>query len=362
VTDRIPGIRVLVGLGIVALALHIVQLVALPFRIEQLFIVIFTAVLLAAAVAPAAEALERRHIPRGVTVLLIYLAALLVLAGVVALIVPLVADEADLLRQKVPDYNADLQDFVRRFSPQTADRLTGRNVLNELGNRLESVAGKAPGFALDLGSVLGRIVIVLVMSYFMAVEEGFAQRVMRRFTPPCHRDRVSGLLGRMGNKLGPWARAQILLALSVGFAFGVGLWVLRVPYAVTLGVVGGILEIIPYVGGFITVVLALLVATTEGPLQLIGVVVWYTIVVQAEAHILAPKLMERALGLHPLLVIVALFIGTESLGFFGALLAVPIAVVLQVLIDEFYAFDDQEPRSGPLVPAPAPGVPDGGEA
>src|SRR5262249_35571930 len=110
--ERVPGLRVLVALGIVALALHILQLLALPFRLEQVFIVAFTAVLIAAAVAPAASALERRRVPRGITVLLVYLAALLLLSGVVALIVPLVADEVDLLHDRLPEYNEQLKDLV----------------------------------------------------------------------------------------------------------------------------------------------------------------------------------------------------------------------------------------------------------
>jgi len=338
--ERIPGLRLLVALGVVALALHILHLLALPFRLDQVFVVLFTAVLLAAAVAPVAASLERRGVPRGVTVLVIYLFVFLVLAGAIALVVPLVSEEVRVLRDRLPEYSRQLQDFVRRFSPDQADRLSERNVLDEAADRLGGVAGKAPGFALTLAGVLVRIVIVLVLSYFMAVEENFAERVIRRFTPPAHRERMNRILGTIGNQLGHWARAQLLLALFFGVAFGVGLWVLRVPYAVTLGVVGGILEVIPYVGGFTTVVLAVLVASTKGWLTIAGVLVWYTLVVQAEGHILAPKLMEKALGLHPLVVVIALFIGAESLGIFGALLAVPIAVVIQVLLDEFYFFDD----------------------
>lgn len=355
--ERVPGVRVLVALAIVALALRILQLLALPFRLEQVFIVLFTAVLIAAAVAPAASVLERRRVPRGVTVLLVYLAALLILGLVVALIVPLISNEVNLLRERFPEYNQRLKDIVARFAPDQANRLSQRNVVEEGANRIGGFLTRAPGFALTFSGMLVRIVIVLVMGYFMAVEEDFAERVMRRFTPPRHRARVSRILGTTGNQLGHWARAQILLALSFGAAFGVGLWLLRVPYAVTLGVIGGILEIIPYVGGFITVILAVLIASTKGVIAIGAVLVWYTIVVQAEAHILAPKLMERALGLHPLVVITALFIGAESLGIFGALLAVPIAVVLQVLLDEFYAFDDPRDDADGGDPSPRVAVP-----
>jgi predicted PurR-regulated permease PerM len=352
VVERVRGLQLLVVLAAIALALHILQLVALPFRLKQVFVVLFTSILVASAVAPAARAMERWRVPRGLTVLLMYLAAVLILGGVVALIVPLVSDELALLRERFPDYNAQLQDLVARVAPDQADRLSTTNVLNEGTDRLGGILARAPGVALTFSGVLVRIVIVLVMGYFMAVEEHFAERVMRRFTPPRYRARVARLLAMMGSQLGHWARAQLLLALSFGVAFGLGLWAMRVPYAVTLGVVGAILEVIPYVGGFTTLVLALLVASTNGWLTIGGVVVWYTVVVQAEGHIIAPKLMQRALGLHPLVVVVALFIGTESLGLFGALLAVPLAVVVQVLLDEFYAADQSDAAAKSL-PAPA---------
>jgi predicted PurR-regulated permease PerM len=120
-----------------------------------------------------------------------------------------------------------------------------------------------------------------------------------------------------------------------------------VPYAVTIGVIGAVIEIVPYLGGFTTLVLALLVAATKTPLLMLWVLVWYTVVVQTQAHIFAPVLMGHAVGMHPLVVVLALFMGVETLGIFGALLAVPIAVVLQVLLDEFYTFDEPEPLPPP---------------
>ncbi|MGI8858489.1 MAG: AI-2E family transporter, partial [Thermomicrobiales bacterium] len=155
------------------------------------------------------------------------------------------------------------------------------------------------------------------------------------------------LMEKIGTGLGYWVRAQLLLALFFGVTFGVGLAILRTPYALTLGTIGAVLEIIPYVGGFITIVLAVLVAATTGKLWLvIAVLVWYAIVVNLEAHIVAPKLVGEIVGLHPLVVVLALFLGAEVLGILGALLAVPIAVIVQALLDEFWTFGDA--RDGPL--------------
>ncbi len=349
--ERLPGLRVLVPLAVVVLLLLALRLVPLP--LEHTFVVLFTAVLLAAAVTPAADALQRFHVPRGVTVLVLYVIGVAVLAGVVALIVPLVSDEVHALRARLPRYNEELRGLVERVAgPEQAARFSNEHLIDTAVDQISAYAGRATGFAVSLSSLAVRLIIVLVMGYFMAVERDFAERVVARFTPPPYRARAHRVLSTIGNRLGQWARAQLFLALYFGVLFGAGLRLAGVPYAVTLGVIGAVIEIVPYLGGFTTLVLALLVAATKGPLLMLWVLVWYVVVVQTQAHIFAPVLMGHAVGMHPLVVVIALFVGVEVLGIFGALLAVPIAVVFQVLLDEFYTFDrPEQPPASPPEPA-----------
>ncbi len=339
-----------------ALALLIVLLHFLPLPLKHVFTVLFTAVLLAAAVAPAARLMARRGVPRGVTILVIYLLVLLVLAGVVALVVPLVVDEIDALRQSLPGYADDIQRLVARIAPDQAQNFSTSTITNRLSGELGTVASTLTSLIFDLVSFSITVILVLVIAFFLAVEEDFVALAIRRFVPPQERPRVARVMGRIGTRLGQWARAQLLLALFFGVAFGVGLRVFNVHYAVTLGVVGGVLEIIPYVGGFITVALAVLIALTQHPLLVVWVIAWYAVVVEVEGHVIAPKLMDRVLGIHPLVVVVALFLGGEALGILGALLAVPIAIVVQALLDEFYVFD---PDTGvpPTTDGHGPGSP-----
>jgi len=345
-----------------AFVLLIVLLHFLPLSLKHVFTVLFTAVLLAAAVAPAARFMARRRVPRGVTILIIYLLVLLVLAGVVALVVPLVVDEIDALRQSLPGYADDIQRLVHRIAPDQAQNFSTSTITNRLSGELGTVASTLTSLIFDLVSFSITVILVLVIAFFLAVEEDFVALAIRRFVPPEQRPRVARVMGRIGTRLGQWARAQLLLALFFGVAFGVGLRIFNVHYAVTLGVVGGVLEIIPYVGGFITVALAVLIALTQHPLLVVWVVAWYAVVVEIEGHVIAPKLMDRVLGIHPLVVVVALFLGGEALGILGALLAVPIAIVVQALLDEFYVFESRPGGSsaigghGPDSPAVEPEV------
>ena len=149
-------------------------------------------------------------------------------------------------------------------------------------------------------------------------------------------------MSQMGDGLAFWVRAQMLLARFFGVAFGIGLAVMRMPYALPLGMIGGVLKIIPYVGGFIMIVLAVLIGVTTSKLWLvIAAILWYAFVVNLEAHVIAPNMAGEIVGPHPLVVVVALFLGAKLLGVLGALLTVPIAVLIQTPLNAFSTFDEQ---------------------
>jgi predicted PurR-regulated permease PerM len=328
--------RIVWPLGALVLTLVLLQLSPLPLK--HVFIVLFTSILLAAAVAPPAHYLARYRVPRPLTILLIYLVVLAVLIGIVALLVPVVVNEVNGLQESLPQYADELQRQIARVAPAQAGKLSAAGAANELSSRLAGFAGTLTSIIFSFFSAGITVVLILVMAFFMADEENFATRTIRRLVPPTYQLRTLALMGRIGTRLGQWARAQLLLAAFFGVAFGIGLRIMGMHYAVTLGAVGAVLEIIPYVGGFITVALAMLLALTQHPFLAIPVVVWYIVVVELEGHVLAPILMDRMLGIHPLIIVIALFLGGEALGILGALLAVPIAIVIQSLLDEFYRF------------------------
>ncbi len=253
VNAPVPAAKVIAAMVIIWLALEIGQL--LPFSVEEVFIVFFTAVVLAAAISPAATALERYHVPRGVTVLLVYLGVAMVLGGVGFLIVPLVAGEVQTLSRLLPQYIDQLRGLVAHISPELAQRIFGGSITSRLSSQVGEIAGRLTNVAVMATTIGIDLVVILVMAYFMAAEPDFTERVVTRFAPRRYQVRVHRILTRIGHQMGPWVLAQILLALYFGVMFGVGLKVAGVPYAITLGAIGAILELIPYVGGFITVVL-----------------------------------------------------------------------------------------------------------
>lgn len=351
---RWPGeITVRISNRTIVAVLGILGLVWLVRHTTHIFVVLFVAILLATSVSAAANRLERFRIKRNVAILIVYVAVILVLAGVIALLVPLISNEIRTLRGNVPDYEQRLNDLLARLPQHNGQPWRVNDLFSKVGEAASGAIGEVGRGVRQFGSTLVTLLLIFVMAYFLVADVRFAQRVVTRFMPPATRGRAIQIMERIGTSLGFWVRAQLLLALFFGVAFGIGLLILRVPYAFTLGVLGAVLEIIPYIGGLVTIVFAVLVAATTGKLWLIiAVVVWYTIVVNLEAHVVAPKLVGEIVGLHPLVVVLALFLGAEVLGILGALLAVPIAVIVQTLLDEFWRFE--EPRSADEEKASAP--------
>ena len=287
----------------------------LAIAFSTIIVVLFLAILLAVAVAPLATRLHTLGIPRGIAILLVYLVVVIVLIGAIALLIPLMVSEVNQLAIALPEYARRLRQLQLPFADPslfTSDAIT---------SRANGILLRASSIALRTGEVLITVVITAVISYFLAVDAGMAERMVRRFVPARHRARVLTIGHVIAIRLGEWLRAQLLIAFFFGAAMTAGMVVMGLPYAMSIGLLGGIIEVIPYVGGMVTVTLASLVALTVNPWLVPVVIVWYLIVTNIEAHILTPAIMGRMIGLQPVLVIIALFIGGTVYGLLGALLA-----------------------------------------
>ena len=301
----------------------------LAARLLDVLIVLLLAILLAIAVAPLARRLEAGGVPRGAAILLIYVAVVGVFALTIALLVPLVNTEIDQLQAAFPGYIALLGRYgIPALNPFESTQF--KSLLSRFALRFGE-------FALQAVDVIATGVVTVVISFFMTVDERFAERVVVRLVPWRYQPATMATLREIGVQLGHWLRAQILIAGIFGTAMAVGLAIMGIPYPVTIGLLGGLVEIIPYVGGVVTVVLASLVALSVNPWLVLVVIAYYLVLANIESHVLFPALMGRAIGLHPLVVVLALFIGAKLLGIVGALLAIPCAVIIQILIDQFYA-------------------------
>ncbi|HET7229320.1 MAG TPA: AI-2E family transporter [Longimicrobium sp.] len=328
----------------IAILLAAAALVWVVAGFSEILFILFLAILLAVGIDPLVDRLERWRLPRSLGIFIIYLALLGVLMLVVALLVPVLVEESGQLADSLPRIAEQVVNLPQHLNVPGLDRVNMADLGRRLADEIGSVVSEVPRMMLDVGKavtgVLVSSLLVLVVGFFLSADANFAPRFIARFFSPRARPAVMEISREVAGRLGHWVRAQILVGVFFGTAFGIGLALLGVPFALSLGVAGAVLELIPYVGGAVVTAIAMLVALSISPWLAVAVLVLEIIVANVESHVLYPKVVGNAVGLHPLTIILALFIGAEAKGIMGALLAVPVAVVLQVLFDRFYRFPD----------------------
>jgi len=181
------------------------------------------------------------------------------------------------------------------------------------------------------GSVFGgafSFLMIIILSFYLAVQDDGVGYFLRLVTPLSHEKYVIGLWERSREKIGQWAKGQLLLGLIVGVLVYLGLSILQVKYALILALLAAIMELIPFFGPVISAVPAVLLGLSDNLVLGLLVLGFYIIVQQFENHLIYPLVVRKIVGIPPILVIIVLFIGAKLAGFLGLVLAVPITTVL----------------------------------
>jgi predicted PurR-regulated permease PerM len=313
---------------------------------------IYVSGLVAMGFSPLVSEIEQRRrqggmrVPRPIAILVIYLAiiGIVVLLGLMV-IPPLVAQARELWAQ-MPRQFEELQNFFIRYrlmtrritlqeAVQNAPTGTGGNAVNTVLIAIWSV----------LGGVFGIVTIVILSFYFLIEGEALFTHLLR-FVPDDRRGRMATAASEAVKKVSAWLRAQAVLAGVMGTFAAIGLGLMGEPYFFVVALVAAIGETIPIVGPIIGGATAVAVALATSPKLAISVGVYFLVLHQLEANILVPKIMERRVGVSPVTVIIALLVGGELWGLVGAILAIPTAAILSVLVDEFAPADNSKLVTG----------------
>jgi predicted PurR-regulated permease PerM len=321
-------------LGLLALGLVLWLTVTYAGLLMEILWVLFGALLLSIAMYPVVSTLARWRIPRAATVLGIYVVFGLLLAFLGSLVAPAISKEITALQDSGPGF---VQSAISRIAktPLLSQLIPSTDVLaQDLIQRLDVLVTTTVSTAASLGGMALDVLIMLILAFFISTDASLGKRVLNDWLPGPYRVRIDRLCNRLRHRLTRWMWAQAGIALYFVVTFSAGLALLGVPFAFTIGLVGGTLEIIPYLGGAVAVVLAMLGALTVRPLLVVWVFVLYLVVTELESHVIAPAFYGRAIGLHPAVVLVALLVGVKAGGVVGVLFAVPVAVVLVALLGE----------------------------
>jgi predicted PurR-regulated permease PerM len=299
--------------------------------------VLFGAFLLSLAIRPLADALAGWHVPRPVTVIGFYAALGAILALLGSLLVPVLKAELAHLQANGPALlQAALTEIAtfplaKQWLPSPSQ--LAQNLTQQLDILLNTLVGAVTG----LGGLAVDLVLVLVLAYFFSTGTGWEDHLLSKWLPPRYQPSAREVVAGLHQRLTRWIWAQAAIALYFALVFSAGLAVLGVPFAFTIGLIGGVLEIVPYLGGIIATMLAITSTLTVNPWLALWVVLLYIVVIEIEAHIVAPALYGRVIGLHPALILIALLIGAKTKGILGIFFAVPILVVLAALLEEVRA-------------------------
>lgn len=305
------------------------------FLIRDILLVLFISVIIAAALNPAADRLQRLKIPRAISVLLIYLIFFGILVACIVLFIPAIVNDIAELAKNFPDYYKNAISFLGEKYRGEILKATEQG-LESFSNNLASAAGRIFSTTAGIFRGIFGFIAILVISFYLVVSKEGMQKFLISITPLKHQSYVIQLFNRLQKGIGSWMRGQ-LIAIALVFALTfIGLYLLGVKYALLLALFAGIMEIIPFIGPTISAIPAVFFALTVSPIKAILVIVLFVIINQVENHIIIPNVMRKALGVSPIVIIVAVLIGAKLAGFVGVIIAVPVVAALSVFIQDFF--------------------------
>lgn len=290
------------------------------FLIRDVILLLFVAIILMSAIYPIVDFLMKYKIPKVFGIAIVYVLIIGFLAGLISIVItPLVEQTKNLalafpllLEQLFPPGSIDESIIQQEISAFSRNALTV--TLTLFGNFLA-------------------IISIAVLTFYLLMEKERAEKLLSQFF--IGRDeKVKRIIQRIEYKLGAWLRGQLILSLVIGVMSYVVLTILGVPFALPLAIVSGLLEVVPVIGPIISAIPAVLIAYVTSPVLALMVGISYFVIQQLENHLIVPQVMRKAVGLNPLIIILAIAIGGRLLGITGALLAVPITVVAQIIAEE----------------------------
>jgi predicted PurR-regulated permease PerM len=304
-------------------------------------ILLLLAIILGEAIRPVVLRLEHYRIPPPVAVLMIFVLGLALAVLLLWFLLSPVVTELTSLSNHLPEYQRDLQSEVTQLQQRLkAQGGLGQAVQNLAAALATAVQHSAPAliaipfnFLKGIFGIVIDLVIILTMTLFWLMSSRTLKQFVVGLFPASTQAHTSAVIEEVSRTFGGYVRGTLISMILIGLISGLGLALLGVPYALLLGVLAGLTELLPYLGpwisGSVSVLLALIAV---GPLKAVEVVILFILIQELEGNVVQPMVMSRSVHIDPLLVIVAVLIGINLLGIIGAVLAVPVAAGVQVLV------------------------------
>ncbi|MHB0997920.1 MAG: AI-2E family transporter [Armatimonadota bacterium] len=298
-------------------------------------------------VYPIVKLLDRR-LPHIVSILIIYFIITVIIFIIAFSIAPVIAQQFRDLVDNFPNYvnqARTLIDSAQSRYVELPDRwkTVADNILNELQGAVISVTSQTFPAVIKFFTGLATLVFIPLLAFFMLLKTDGYKHMIIAITPKRSRDTANNLISCMGQSLWAFIKGELLLMTVVGFAVGIGLSIVGMPYAAVFGLIAALLELIPTFGPIITTVIVVLFGLVIDPVLALKGMAVTTIVQLLENIFLVPLVMGKSVGLDPITVAFSIFLGGSLAGPLGALIAIPFAMILKIAILYFYVDDADLP-------------------
>jgi predicted PurR-regulated permease PerM len=356
VTNRTVVRVILTAIGIFAVLYFL-------YLIRTVLGMLFISAFLAVALGPIVELLASRGIKRSLAILLTYLMLLATIFGLGLLVVPPIVNGVNDFVGNVPHYVQDLRNSktFRRYDNKYKITPKLEDQAKKLPTHLSDAVSGLRSVTVGIFGTIVQLVTILVMAFFLLLDGRRILAFVLRELGPERGERWASISEDVYRAVGGYVAGNVFISVIAGISSYIVMSILNIPFAVPLAVLVAFFDLIPLVGSTIAGVVVGIVAAIVGfPGKLIAWVIFLVVYQQVENNVIQPVVYRRTVAIHPLIVIVAVLIGGSLLGVLGALLAIPIAATVQIVVKEYWQY-----RTGLVLPdngpAPAP-APEGGAA
>lgn len=328
----IIGIVILIGLAIFVSS-----------KLRAIFAPLVYAVILTYILNPLVNLLQKLVKKRLIATILAYLIVIILIAVIITFLYPVIANQVRGFFRDFPLYVEYARNFIDNLSQRYITieiPAEVRNVIDNMINEVKefgiSVIKQAPGATINIISAIINLVVSPVIAFYFIKDSKRIKTFILRLFPESRRVQIEEFVGTVNHALGGFIKGQLSVALIVGVLCSIALLIIGVRYAIFIGMVAGLFNIIPYFGPIVGIVLASLVAIFDNPIKIIFIVISFVAIQQIDNFFISPNIMRYRVGVHPVMIIFSLILGGSLLGFWGLILAVPIVAICQELLKKYF--------------------------
>jgi len=328
----------------------------LLYRFYLVIFILFVAIILGTVIRPIVIWLNGRGIPKVAGVLLVYVLLLALLIGFLVLLFPLVFDQGAAIVKMIPSYYQNFLSWIGNSPNQLIASLKqflpvvipGFETVYQSAPELLASAEQALAYVATASRVVFYAIVILLLAFYWTIDGPRTIQSLTLLLPKTHREGIAELIKAMETKVGYFIAGQGVLCLVISVLALISYLIIGLPNALVLALVAGALEAVPMIGPTLGAIPAGLIALSISPTTLIWVVVATVIIQLLENNFLVPRIMRKAVGVNPFVSLLAIFAFSSFFGIAGALMAIPIAAIIQLLLDHFiFHPSPTEPEDSP---------------